>query len=455
MKKVIKENSIFITVLIIAIAFMMIYISKASSNVPIMDYWGFLNVLVEKDFMGGVTFTDLYGNNGVHRTPGELFLFLLNVRFFHWNTQISMYVGTIVMAIYAIILYRGISKVVTSKFKKNVCSIVLVFVIFSLGPFEIITQEFFTSFALRMMFFALGFELCNRYLKERHEEKFDTSILLFGLYNIATICLLGAAYSMAYSGAIIIVCLLDFICKIKQEKKIVNYNNLGIVGGILLADILYLYGINLSLNGSNGSLSDLFTSFIKGFFIVNGASLFGSEVSHKIVYFVGAITILIHLFWFWIYIKNKLFRKSYTPILLYLYFIFFYGMIYISRSGFGIEYLASARYILDSLLAIVADIYIISMLPVFEKKRKIYINVVEVVTMVFITVGIVCANTHEVKIQNYRKAYDDVLITMMKDIDNYTDEELGVFQAGDPQLVRNGVEIMDKYDLGIFRYYDK
>ena len=46
---------------------MIIYVSMVSSDVQIMDYWRFINDLVGKSFGGGVTFLDIYSNNGVHR----------------------------------------------------------------------------------------------------------------------------------------------------------------------------------------------------------------------------------------------------------------------------------------------------------------------------------------------------------------------------------------------------
>ena len=73
----------------------------------------------------------------------------------------------------------------------------------------------------------------------------------------------------------------------------------------------------------------------------------------------------------------------------------------------------------------------------------------------FISIGIFLTDYKEIKIQNYRKIYCDNLINMMLNIEEYSDDELAVFQAGDPNLVRDGVELMKKYKLGIFHYLEK
>ena len=55
-----KENIIFVSVLGLLFLFQLIYVSNATINVPVMDYWRYINNYVDKCFMGGVTFNELY-----------------------------------------------------------------------------------------------------------------------------------------------------------------------------------------------------------------------------------------------------------------------------------------------------------------------------------------------------------------------------------------------------------
>ena len=57
----------------------------------------------------------------------------------------------------------------------------------------------------------------------------------------------------------------------------------------------------------------------------------------------------------------------------------------------------------------------------------------------------------ELKRAPYRKQYDDNLIQMMFQIEEYPDDELYLFQANSPEMVRSGIDIMKKYHLGVFR----
>ena len=146
-EKIFSENGLYILILTFCFLGMLIYVSEASSNVPIMDYWKYLDTLGDKLFKGGVSFSDIYNINGVHRSVYQLVLFLINVKIFHWNTQISMYLSPIVMVINSIIFrkYIFIANTNAEKKYKDILSIIVTLMIFSLGPYEIIAQEFSLS----------------------------------------------------------------------------------------------------------------------------------------------------------------------------------------------------------------------------------------------------------------------------------------------------------------------
>ena len=64
---------------------------------------------------------------------------------------------------------------------------------------------------------------------------------------------------------------------------------------------------------------------------------------------------------FILYLKNKVFIKSYLPLLLWIYTLLFIGELIIGRSGHGIGELQASRYIGDSIFAIIADIYVVAL----------------------------------------------------------------------------------------------
>lgn len=453
LKKKCTNNAFFIAVLILSLVGRIIYISEASSNVPIMDYWRYLNCLVEKSYNSGISYSDLCSVNGIHKSPYQLFLFLLNVKLFHWNTQISMYLSAFVLLVLGVYLYKIIKKIYsTNSYLVQFLGAVIVLNIFSLGAFEIIAQEFALSFVIRILSFVI---LCQQTsaILNKNNEKFDNNTWLLALYYLLVINLIGGAYSIGLSVAVLFVIVFDFIKNLIKKINFNKWNHSVLVIGLIVGDYIYMHGLAMNQDGNiSGEILELVKSFGEGLLVVGGVSLFGSYISLKIAYITGAITILIHAILLFFYIKKKMYEKTYFPACLYAYSCVFYGMIFLGRGGFGTEYLLSSRYITDSSLAIIADVIVIVMLIKGAEKHKILTNILSICAVVFIMIGIFSTNIKEMRMAPYRKIYDDNLIEIMLDIDNYSDDDLGGFQAQFPQQVRDGVEIMKEYHLGVFNY---
>lgn len=454
-KQKILNNSVFVFFLVLISWGMAIYISVSSSNVPIMDYWRFINVLVEKSFTGGVTFFDLYANNGVHRSVYELFLFLVNVKLFHYNTQISMYVGILIMMCTSMIVYRQIKKICgNNKLMLNVISVISILMIYSLGAYEIIAQEFATPGALRILCFVIVCVATNNVIKEQNIEFNDKAVLL-ALYYIFVIDIIGGAYSIGLSITIAIVLTFDLVLRKKGKNKFCIGNYFVLYASLIAGDLLYLYGLQINQSGNGNAsagLMETLCSFFKGLFVVDGTCLFGTYLNVKKLIVLGIVVTIIHVGCFGIYLIKKMYKKTYLPACLYIYACGFYGMIFIGRSGNGLGYLASSRYITDAMFAVLADLLVIAMIYADSKinKQKI-VNAICGVALCFFLSGVIMTDIAELKRAPYRKQYDDNLIQMMFQIEEYPDDELYLFQANSPEMVRSGIDIMKKYHLGVFR----
>lgn len=453
-KKKCKNNAFFLAIIVLLFLVRIIYISEASSNVPIMDYWRYLNGLVEKSYNGGVSYSDLCSVNGIHKSPYQLFLFIINVKIFYWNTQISMYLGAIVLFILGIYVYKATKNL----FPENdmliqIAGAINALVIFSFGAYEIIAQEFALPSAIRISAFVILCQITNKILNRDNIQEFDNYVWLLALYYLLVINLIGGAYSIGLSVAILIVLVFDFAKNIIKKINFNKWNHIILIIGLIIGDCIYMHGLEMNQDGNiTGGILDLIKSFGEGLLVVGGVSIFGSYISLKVAYITGIIVILIHAILLFLYIKRKMYEKTYFPACLYAYVCVFYGMIFLGRSGFGIDYLLSSRYITDSSLAIIADIIVIVMLVKEADKRKMMINILSICTATFIVVGIISTDIKEINMAPYRKIYDDNLIEIMLNIDQYADEDLGGFQAQSPQQVRDGIEIMKKYNLGVFRY---
>ena len=106
------------------------------------------------------------------------------------------------------------------------------------------------------------------------------------------------------------------------------------------------------------------------------------------------------------------------------------------------------------MFVLVADIVVLNLaIKHFKesnsKQRLIY--VLSIVIVILINTCICGADIRENRMAPYRKEYCNNLIQIMFQIDDRSDEELYVFQADSPDLVRNGVSIMKKHCLGVFK----
>lgn len=444
------NNSLFICVLLLAASFMIIYISIASSNVPIMDYWKYINALVEKSYTGGVSFADLYSNNGMHRSPFQLFIFLINVKVFHYNTQIAMYLGVVVSMINCIVFYKVIKRISSNEKIANVMGILGVFFFFSLGAYELIAQEFALALQIRVFSFLILYIYTDKLLKA-WGETYDKRTSCLALYYLLVIDIFGGAFAISLSITVMMILLFDAIYKKIKGNRINIFNYIVLYISLFLGDFLYLYGLQVggTVSASVG-ISELIRSFFEGLFLAGGSSLFGTYNSHTVLMVLGMIVICCHIICIVLYISKKGYEKTYLPVFLYIYTFGFYCMIFLGRSGNGLDYLTSSRYIIDSLFAILADILVLTCVLSQCNRKKKYSIALGSIMILFFLVGIMKTDYEEVKRAPYRKQYDDNLIQIMLHIDDYTDDELNLFQANSPEMVRSGVDIMKKYHLGVF-----
>lgn len=453
-RKWIIENSFYVFLLSMFSFGMFAYVSIASSNVPIMDYWRYANGLIEKSYNGGVTLLDLCSYNGVHKSPLQLLLFLINVKVFHWNTQISMYMGVILSCASLILIYKIIDESSTNKKSILVSKVTCTVIVFTMVPYEIITQEFAFSSALGIFVFIGLVYVVSNFLHTCSGE-YDKSIWLICLYMFFVINIIGGAFSVGLAIAVLIVIIFEMIKRLVRKQPINAINFAVLIFGDILSLALYFHGIQIATGGSGVGIGliALVKGFIKGAILLCGTSLMGEYAGTTSIYIIGIILFIIHVCMFLIYVVTRLYQKSYIPAILYFYYGIIYGMLFIGRTGDGVSYLMAPRYAKEAVFVFIADIVVINLiLEHFKESRKKlrFMYAASIATAILFNVCILSADVREVHMAPYRKVYCDNLIQIMLNTDEYSDDEMYVFQADSPDQVRSGVEIMKKYNLGVF-----
>lgn len=460
MKKFIKkihDNRFYILILIFTLIIIGIYLSEVSSNVPYSDYWYYIDRLVDKSFKNGVSFMDLYYGNGVHHTPIQLLLFLINVKFFSLNSQISLFLGCLMIIPISLVMYKELKSVFLGS-KKNSKFLfylaVFLTIIFSntLNQWEIMSNEFYFPFQLRLFFFIISFIFVSNMLINKDKYSVYAVELAF-LFSIVIVFLSGA-YFAAYVGSIILVMSIDFI--LEKSKKDYYKLYLYLLVGLALGSYIYLSTISDSSTIISISFSWLI-DFFKATFIMMGASLTGVYSSTGFTIGVGLIMFIFQIVSVFIFFKKKMYLKTYVPLILILYSFCICGEIYLGRTGdYGLSYLASSRYTCETLWFSVADVWILLYDFRIDKRNKLIV-IFNSIIVVFVASTFALwfnSNKHEWNMAKYRKQFYSNLNESILKIDTMSDEELSSFVV-EPSIIRKDVMLMKKYKLGVFRndYY--
>lgn len=454
-----ENNRIFIWTIIVALFLQLIYRSMASSNVPLMDYWKYINMFVERMFTEGITFWDIWQNDGIHRSPLQFMYFLLNVRFFHLNSQIEIYLGAILTAVTSGILYKVIKKetrLSVERWFSGLAGIGIIIILYDMNQWEMITQQFALSFSSRQVLFLVSMILTNNYLKSIESAKKYTFEL--GVLYIFVIASVGGGYFPAYVFAIFLILILDFWVR-KNEfgyKYLKEY--LILLFFLILGSYIYLHGIisqNISTMATDINIINFIIDFLLGVITMSGVCIIGTEFSTNTVYIVGTVVLFLCMLSLVIYIKGKFYKQTYIPIAFYGYSFGAMGLIYLGRRGlYGNSYAFSSRYVCETVVMLLGLLWILLLYVSNSINRSQFHKItlksgLILCIVISILCGILISDYKEWKIAPYRKIYGENLIENIMDIDYISEEDFMAFQASESS-VRDGIEVMKKYELGIF-----
>ena len=442
-----------------------IYLSNTSANVPIMDYWRYGKDFLYDIFNGGIVFNDLWESINGQRAFLTYLLYFINVYFFHWNTRIAVFLGSFVTYVTGLFLINILSNVGTvknSKFNsvmKYVTIIAVSMTLFSYVQWEIKIIEFSAVFSINVFFVILNMWMADKILCNLNDG--IESVIRFTLMLSFSICFVFSAFFPAVVGAICICGAHNFIVNYKKDRLKYIRAYLIVGAGILISAMIYLNGINGVADGDNNLLTfGKYISngdFLKGIAIYLGSSILHISIITKYGYtltaFVGCVLGFIYILAICIQIKNRNSSKSYFPVMLILY-TFLVGILlsYGRGSVFDVTYMSSSRYAFQSKLGVIGTLIVFyNNLDVkIEKFRLKWKYLTNIVVSISLMVVLLFSQKAEFHISPYRRATYETLIQYMYDIRNISDEQLISFQAGDPSYVRQTVDYMKKYHLGVF-----
>lgn len=439
-----------------------IWLSNSIAEVPIMDFWRYIDELTEKVFRGEFSFNDMWNTMGGHREGFAYLMVAFNIRYLKLNLNLWTYVGSVITLVTCILIYIYYDKsIITRDIKseriKKILFLFIPFILFSFNQWEIYTLPFAFSFTLRRLLYLIMFLLTEKIILDYDSvKKYNFEIALFLMFLILFI---SGGYLPALIGSIFFVFLLDSILNYKNNKCIPK-RYIVITSIMIIGLIIYTIGLE-GINENGQKLQNMFSmDLFRGIFIMLGSSivdtLFIDRFGINIALFIGIIVSFIYLLSISLFFYKKMWKNTYLPIFLIAYSGINILVIYFARSGiYGTGYLIASRYSCETIYGIMGIVYIL--IYTFLKrnpdlKKNSFIHVSRTIGLSLIFFILLSSYAAEYVFAPNRKEYKNNLIDMMSNIEDYTDEELVGFQANDPDMVRNGIKLMKKYNLGVFKY---
>lgn len=486
LKKLVSDKlGVFVLTIIFIVD--LIYLSNTAANVPVMDYWRYGQKLLYEIFNGGIEFRTLWESVNGQRGFLTYVLYVINVKYFHWNTRAAVFFGAVITYITGLLLLEIFSSELkyaenekdpdvesrdnrkevqadrkTDTILKYLSVTGMVMILFNYIQFEIKTIEFSAPFSTVTMLIVINMYAADRILN--HLDFSYKKVCGFTLFLSLSICFVYSAFFPAVVGAICICGAFHFISCFKRDgmKYIGKYITVGM--GILCSAAVYFTEIQ-GISGSNHNLQIFMESIINGEFFKSIAVYLGSSIVHPfyveragflLVYAAGVIVGMLYFVSAAVFIKNREKIHTYFPVMLILYTLLAGVLISYGRgTEFAPIYLSASRYAVQSkmgLIGVVMIFYQSISISNGQCRRKYADKLIKTIPVCMIIISMLLAQRAEFQISPYRRIYFEGLIEAMYDIENKEDNELAGFQANDALQVRQTIADMKKYRLGVFYY---
>jgi len=417
--------------------------------------------LVSSYYESTLTFSKLSNSYSEHGMLGYNILFLLNVIVFKLTTFFDVYINDInvtIVGFISIYYCRKYSKD-TKSIMYKVC--VILISLFAFNFMQLSSGAMETQVRLGVLFFVISTIMINKILTQDISLKFliSTTLIIFVSINI-----FGTLYSFAAIPILFIITLISYI-----KYKKVSQKNIIILSTYLICIVIYFIQYSLIGKGEmkSGTLSDLIFQllkhpkyFVEGMLAYNASTILGYPVyvdkilSNNIYLFIGLIITLIFIYAIYRFIKTKMYIKTYLPILFIAYSFFVFILVIIGRNNDDWGWYVSFWYTVHTKFAAIGTILIFSY-DISTSKHRI-----KILNLVFISIlfcGIVYGNCVELRRVPYERQY---YLEKQPYLFAENINELPVDQNGNtpllhtPQMTMNSINILKKYRLSVYRYYD-
>lgn len=459
----VKKYKFEILFLTIGFIFFVKFCNSFMVELPHLSWFGHFQ-LIERLFNGTLSFKDLLRvRSGACGLLGYNILFLLNTICFKLTTFFDVYLNDLIVLIIGIICVCQLRKIsIKQNFSYIIATILVCTTAFS--AIQLSSGAMETQVRLGILFFVIVSVYVDKILVDNYGKKdlFYAIILIFFSINI-----FGTAYSFAGIPVIFLICLITFI----KNKKI-NMSRFFIVLTYALSGIIYFLQYFVIIQGpwrlKEGSFFDSLLNIIsKPFEVVraicgyNASGLIGSagylDGKVPIGYYdvLGAIVTCIMIYALVMFVKLKLYKNTFLPVM-FMGYSFFVPLLVMLDREVSVQWVINEWYVVNTKLGIIGTIMILFYVYQSSISKNIF-KFFSCAALIMIFVFSIYGNTlhvaRAVNVKAYYEAKQPYLFAQ-------SIEELPVDANGltpliaTPKETMDAINIMKKYKLCVYRYYD-
>ncbi|MDD4937786.1 MAG: hypothetical protein PHX34_02095 [Candidatus Shapirobacteria bacterium] len=459
-----KDRKILFFVLLIQVLLILFYIYNSTENIVYQDNLNPINTDLIENFYGKkLTFNNLWKEHNGINIFGSLTITLINIALFKLNTRFEILLSIFSMFIVSLITFEYFRKLVQKFTKNNIIQLLFALIIliyFSLNQWENIVFNGGSIHIMSILPFLLIMIIYDKFIFSGFKKKDFLKYLVVVFFST----IWGGQYTFGLIVSLLITVFLEKV--INKNKKISFIKIILLVTIFVVAYFLFyfsIFGSNVAIG--NSGIFNLFKDPISSFkfiFLTFSGVLIGVDLFNRLnisVDFgsiIGLVVILIYLYSLIIYYKSKMFKKTIVPLMMIIYSVVTIGIIFISRFKYGINYGLSSRYTTSTMLGLVGC-FIILFYFLFRRKTLEKIKIISlknfsiIVIFLFVISCQIMTITNEWVISPYRKNFYKKLEIMALNLDNYSKDDLSLFQAKNIDYIYNTFAILKKYKLNVFK----
>ncbi len=439
------------------------YTAIARSTVPIMDFWRWIYKFGSSCLNGSMSLTTFLQDGGEHSQALNMYIIFSVLKRHHFNVQPLVYYGCAVISCQGMLLLVYFLQ--RCKNDRNSVylltgGILTVMIVFNYNAWEMVTEPFSLMAEIRTLIFFLLFIFTDRlFIRFNDGEKSKREMILCFAVLGSIYCAVGLLISGGHSIALLLTYFLANLVWSLDNRKRMGARALIplLLSTVAVFATALIYFLNLkagdqTVSAKAAKLWDYARGFIIGI---------GSAVVHQgqqAAFFIGAAVVLlvgIGLSLIVFFMNAELRRKLLFPFMCLIFGGISIAVICYGRVGsFGANYTASSRYTVEKNFGLLGLAWLLCEVGGHIHAEKMLKRIVfgtfaaaVCCTMVYF---LVLSATEEWKMAPYRGAYYTQLANMMRNIDAYTDDQLGSFQS-DAAYVRGAIRFLVENHLSIFR----